>query len=147
MTINLILILLLSQIVLLWLLLRPNRDWYLVERQIFFGEGARAASSEEYTASELSKSGWTIEHTVTIQATDSVTLSRQDGTRIIIEQTVFNDLAAAHQCFEYLRELYADVEDCHRLYLRRVVARSRMGAITLPTQPFHKKDGVLLRRA
>lgn len=145
-TINLILIVLLFQLVLLCFLLRPKRDWYLVERQIFFGKEARAASCEEYTGPKLSEGGWTVEHTTAIHATDGVTLSRTDGTRITIEQTVFNDLAAAHQNFEYLRELFADNEDCHRLFLRRVVARSRMGAITLPAQSFSKKDGIVLER-
>jgi hypothetical protein len=77
------------------------------------------------------------------------TLAHKDGGKIVIGQKVFSDVAAAKEYFEFVRRLfpYGNEEDgIHTVYSRRIVARSREKAVTLPPQPYYKKDGVVLEK-
>lgn len=137
--------LLLVQMALLWLLLRPKRDWYVVDHQIRYGKTSPSSPDGDFSKLHLSAHGLTIEKAFGSNAA----LSHKDGGKIVISQEVFSDLAAARQDFEYIKKLfpYGNEEDgSHKVYLRRIVARSREKAITLPPEQYYRKDGVVLEK-
>lgn len=125
-------------------LLRPKMDWFIVESRYCFAERlCQAAFDEDFGFGIVlpNKYGLTIRYTTG----NSATLRDKDGETILIGQTVFESFEAAQVHFQNLSRLYASGDDYQKVYLWRLVAKSRYGAVTMPPEKYSVKDGVLLR--
>ena len=130
---------------LLWLLLRPKRDWYVVEWRFCSDETlcstAFSAPATPGFYKDLCAANNLI---VASRSNDFARLRHVNGGEIRIHQTVYSNLNAAHMHFDKLRALGPFGEDSQKLYLWRIVARSRRKAITLPPEKYSDKDGQTL---
>lgn len=118
----------------LWFLLRPKRDWYVIEW--------RTRSDERHTLRPPPYSGFSkfelVAHKFRIESLSKsfASLLHQEGTRITIKQAVFEDLLAAQHHFERTKALFPYSDTYQKLYLLRVVARSRRRAHVLPPRKY-----------
>ena len=117
----------------------------MVDQQIRYGKTDSESVYGDFSKLHLEA------HNLTIESAhgDNATLTHKDGGKILIGQKVFIDLAAAKQYFEFIEKLfpYGNEEDgIHTVYLRRIVARSRKKAVTLPPETYNRKDGVILEK-
>mgnify|MGYP001608021589 FL=1 len=75
---------------------------------------------------------------------DQAWLKQANGGEIRIHQYVFANLDAARMIFDELRDGGPFGEDFQKLYLWRIVARSRRQAFTLPPEKYSDKSGETL---
>lgn len=139
--------LLIVLIVSLWLLLRPMREWYIVEWRAC-SEDSLCSTVFQAPAAGFDKLGLRAHNFVVHSSTANVAVLRHEtGAEVIIEQKVFENLEAAKLHFESLKNLLpvgADLPQFRKLYLWRVLARSRHRAITLPPKDYSSKEGQVL---
>jgi len=138
--------LLLILLIELGFLLRPRRDWYVAEW--------RTCSDEKLCSMAFSAPpgfGFDEDHLSAYKLTlgrkgpRGVTISHKDGGEIGITQTAFDDLGAALQYFEKMKELFPVVDGFHKVYVWRIVARSRRKAIVLPPATYISGEGEVLQ--
>jgi hypothetical protein len=81
-----------------------------------------------------------------IKRANGSVLQHESGGQISISQTAFENLEVARLHFEGLKRLlpFRDDFPFQKLYLWRVVARSRTKALTLPPEQYSSKDGQVL---
>lgn len=164
-------VLLIVVIGMLWFLLRPKRDWFIVERrcctdkQLCSTAFSFTAEIFGFDKTTLSAHGLTIDNNSiniaykskslasAIVATllgvrKSIRMVHKKGGQISIEQTIFDNVDAAIMHLERLKELLPYGDHYEELYLWRVVSRSRRKAVTLPPEHYSDKDkdGKLLMR-
>jgi hypothetical protein len=134
---------LLLQIIVLYFLLRPARDWYVVEHQVGHGLSIPSSLDGAFSEAHLAAHHLAIQETSASQAT----LVDGQGGKILISQYVFENVDVAKQEFSSFKNLFPYGDEgahSHRVYLRRIVARSRGQAITLPPRTYGTKDGFIL---
>lgn len=128
----------------LFVLLRPKRDWYIVENrlcsdqklsQVAFGVGGCGGFDDTSARA----------HGMTIKklSAGAVALNHADGGEIVIGQTAFENIQAAILFFE-TEKLKIKTAPYRKIYLIRVVARSRSNILTLPPQVIWGKHGAIL---
>ncbi len=137
-------VLLLVQMVLLWFLLRPKRDWYVVDIHRIYGN--KLASCEEgFGKHYLAAHNLTIQ----IERLRSTYMVDKDGGSISIDQKEFSELDAAKLYFDGITKTFAygDAEEGRTtVYLRRIVARFRKKAVVLPPDTYSRLDHEVLQR-
>lgn len=128
------------------LLQRPERDWYVVEWRacsdsILCSEAFPAPASFGFDKLKLSAHGLRIE-----EKTRNFVRLRKDKNRALItlNQTVFEELGAAQLYFDSIKELIPFGENYQKLYVWRIVSRSRRAAHTMPPKTYGKKQGEVL---
>jgi hypothetical protein len=132
---------------LLWLLLRPQRDWYVVEWRFCSDEKLCSTAFPAPATAGFDK-GTCVAHGLGLSAhyrkSDQAYafLKHVNGGEIRIHQYVFENLDAARMRFDELRGPFGD--DFQKLYLWRIVARSRRKAVTLPPEKYSDKGGETL---
>jgi len=126
---------------LLFWLLRPKRDWYIVEVRHCSDhklcQDAFSVAGFDNTAAMVS--GLTIEN----RSSASVVLKHTDGGEIVFGQTVFDNIHAAVLFFDTQKTMLRTAP-FRKIYLVRVVARLRRSVITLPPQTIWDKQGAIL---
>lgn len=131
----------------LWVLLRPAKDWYVVEWRACTDDSLCSTAFPAPATFGFSKSSL-IAHKLSIHITtgNSSVLRQEAGGQISIAQTAFENLDAARLHFESLKRLlpFRDDFPFQKLYLWRIVARSRAKALTLPPEQYSSKDGQVL---
>ena len=131
---------------LLWFFLRPEKDWYVVEWR-FCTDEALCHIAFPVTASGFDKGSLAAHNLwITYRGRDQgrVKVKEANGGEIRIHQYVFASLDAARIHFDRLRDGSPFGEDFQKLYLYRIVARSRRKAITLPPEMYDAKSGEIL---
>ena len=125
----------------LFVLLRPKRDWFIVEVRYCSDqklcEDAFSVGGFDNTAAKAH--GLTIEN----HSVASVVLKHTDGGEIVFGQTVFDNIHAAMLFFETSKTMVRTVR-FRKIYLVRVVARLRRSVKTLPPQTIWDKQGAIL---
>jgi hypothetical protein len=125
----------------LFLLLRPKRDWFIVE--------VRHCSDDKLCHHGFSIAGFNSTaanaHGLTIEthSSASVVLKHTDGGEITFRQTVFDNIHAATMFFETEKAALPSAP-FRKIFLVRVVARLRRSAMTLPPQTIWQKQGAVL---
>ena len=138
--------LLLVLIVVVWLSGWRPRDWYVLEW--------RTCSDTTLTSDVFSTPPRSFDkpamrtYRVSVETTwrDAITLRHQNGGKFTITQIAFEELDAALLDLErFKRHLPFNAEyPFQKLYLWRVVARSRRGALVLPPSSYLARDAHLL---
>ena len=127
-----------------WVLLRPHRDWYLVEWRFCTEESLCSTAFPAPPTSGFDKATCAA-HKLAVTARLNhrngalAFLKSERGGEIRIHQFVFTDLDAARMMFDDLNKPFG--RDFQKVYLFRVVARSRKEAVTLPPEKYSAKDG------
>jgi hypothetical protein len=135
-----------------WLRRPPPRDWYLVEWRDCSVE---QLCTNAFSAPENFGFGSSLLQAHNLSVVKSVPtgalLRHANGGEIGITQYVFEDLDAARLQFENLKRLLPAARQVtsrpyQKLYLWRVVARSRNRALTIPPDQYNLKQGEVLLR-
>jgi len=133
--------------VLVWVLLKRKRDWYVVEWR-FCSDGKLASSllsAPRHAVDKLTIEVY--ELTPIMQRVSGVRYGNKSGGELQIEQMVFEDLDAARLHFRYLKSLLGTNREMRyqKLYLYRVVAPSRAKALSIsPKTGRHKLNELFL---
>ena len=101
-----------------------KRDWFVVEeRYCFTKQLCDAAFSEDFGFGIVLPNRYEL----TIEYTDnnSARLTDKEGQTVLIRQTVFQHFEAAQVYFEKLVKLCSSGDPYEKLYMWRIVARSR----------------------
>lgn len=131
----------------LWLLRRPERDWYIVEWRACSEDSLCSTAFAAPAGFGFSKSTLSAHKLViNLSRENGAVLRHESGGEISIDQTAFENLDAARLHFESLKRLFPFRNDFpfQKLYLWRVVARSRRNALTVPPSQYSSKDGQVL---
>ena len=117
----------------LWFLLRPKRDWYVVELRTCFDEKLCTEAFSSPPNFGFDKDHLAAYHlTIGSKGPKGASIWHKDGGRINISQTAFDELGAASLYFEEMKKLFPHMEGFHKAYVWRIVARSRRKAIVIP---------------
>jgi len=138
--------LLLALLISLWILLRSKRDWYVVELRTCFDEKLCTdtfSSPPNYGFDKLYLSAYHL--VIDRKSLNGASLLHKDGGRVNITQTVFTELTAASLHFENMKKLFPYMEGFHKVYLWRIVSRSRRKAIVLPPDKYIACEGEALQ--
>ena len=139
--------LLLVLIVVVWQSSRRKKDWYVVEW--------RACSDRLLASHVLSEPPMALDKSMlsahglslNLSSLDGAIVRREAGGECAISQVVFEDHDAALMYIEQLKGIIPDTpRQFQKLYLWRIVARSRRAALTLPPEQYSAKDGEVLIR-
>lgn len=135
------------------LILKPKRDWFVVEIRSCFDDKLIHWAFHPETAllgfdrEDLKSVGVKIH--VDKDSKPDFVIRRNDESSIVVQQVIFDDANAALIFFERIsinnQKLYAETNNI-KIYLRRIVARFRSGAATIPPKKYIDKDGELLRQ-
>lgn len=126
--------LLLVLIVLLWLILRKKKDWYVVEWR-FCSDKELASSFLCVPRRTITKSSMEAHKLARIMCSHhGVRFQDEKGDELQVERTVFESLDAALLSFERSKTRLGYMADMpfQKLYLQRVVEPSRAKALDLP---------------
>ena len=137
--------LILVLMVVLWFLLRPKRDWYVVELRTCFDEklcSTAFSSPPNFGFDKNLLSAYQL--AIGSKGPKGASIWHKDGGQINISQTVFDELAAALQYFEKMKRLFPHMEGFHKAYVWRIVARSRRKATVLPPDKYIAREGEVL---
>ncbi len=138
--------LLLALIVAVWLSGQRARDWYVVEWRTC-SDGTLAPDVFSSPPRAFDKPTMRA-YKVAVETTwrDAITLRQQGGGKCTITQIAFEELDAALLDVERFKRLlpFNAEYPFQKLYLWRVVARSRRNALVLPPRTYLAKDAHLL---
>lgn len=134
-------------ILLVWRYVRKKKEWYVVEWRRCSDKNICdvAFSSPVFGYDKVSLDA----HNLHIERAshDGANLRHAAGGEIRISQEAFGDIDAAHMYFDQIKHLFeASDSDVpyQKLYLWRIVARSREKALTVPPEKYASKDGRVL---
>lgn len=122
-------------IIALWVLMRPTRDWYVVEWRHCNKHDLCVITHDTYL-----KFHCDVHHLTAQRSGSSTCIADKEDGRLVIEQEPFADLDAAILYFERFKDMLERSEEggygdeFQQLILRRVVARDRRKAITPPKE-------------
>ena len=120
------------------------RDWYVVEERSWSDEAiTNVVYGTAYPAIDKLKMevhGLTL----TQRSSTSATLTHQSGATCFINQTVFEDVNAARLYFRKQVGLRHYATTFGKLYLWRIVAKSRRRALVLPPLQYRDHGGEML---
>jgi len=123
---------------------QPKRDWYVVEWRAWDHD---SITRDVFTVPHHGFDHFTMRsHGLILKSrtTTSATLQHLTGYFASINQTVFEELAAARLFFQRQRELLEDSTTFGKLYLWRTVAASRRRAVVLPPLQYGDREAELL---
>jgi hypothetical protein len=123
------------------------RDWYLVEWRCCSDQSICSVAfpvPADFGFDKLALQAHQLRLTTTNER--SANLLHANGGVIHIDQYPFQDLQAAQLHFEQMKRLLTvrDPWPFQKLYLWRVVVRSRRSAFTIPPAKYSTKDGAIL---
>lgn len=126
-----IIVLLIIIAVAVWLIASRRRDWYVVEwriceekslcQDVFGAPQSYDLSTEMLRRNRLK---------LTNVGSGGATLTHESGAQAVIVRRVFRDLAAAQMLFQRYKILRSTRDDYQKIYIWRVVAKSRYRATT-----------------
>jgi len=115
-----------------------KRDWYTVEWR---------RSDDLKMDTDMYSSHWDSvleKYSVFDRSKDKVIYKNDDKETIIIQQWVFDDYHAAQKYFNYLKDVIGGSNRIEKIYIWRIVDRTRTKAFRLPPTCDYDENAILL---